>query len=60
MLVGGNRCVLLVLQVSFDAEAALPLASQAVSQLHHVLFACNASFATFKEAWQSLQGVPAL
>lgn len=47
------------LQVSFDAEAALPLASQAVSQLHHVLFACNASFATLMEAWQSLQGVPA-
>ncbi|KAL0023612.1 hypothetical protein WJX77_007042 [Trebouxia sp. C0004] len=47
------------LQVSFDAEAALPLASQAVSWLHHVLFACNASFATFKEAWQSLQAVPA-
>ena len=48
------------MQVSFDAEAALPLASEALSELRHVLFACNASLATFTEAWQGLQGVPVL
>ena len=48
------------LQVSFDAEGAAPLTNEAVLQLQHVLFACNASFATFKEAWRSLQGVHVL
>ncbi|KAL3140400.1 hypothetical protein ABBQ38_004660 [Trebouxia sp. C0009 RCD-2024] len=51
------------LQVSFSqnspASAAM-LASHDVAQLKHVLFACNASMATFKQAWLSLQGTTSL
>ena len=47
------------MQVSFSqnppAHAATLLTRQAVSQLKHVLFACNASMATFKQAWLGLQ-----
>ena len=45
------------MQVSFSQKppAAAFLTSQAVSQLKHVLFACNASMIAFKQAWLSLQ-----
>lgn len=48
------------MQVSFDAEAAQPLAGKALKELRHILFACNASLATFTEAWRRLQVLPAL
>ena len=52
------------LQVSFlriapGANQAL-LTAEAVVQLKHVLFACNASTTTFTQAWQGLQNVTAL
>ena len=45
------------MQVSFSQKspAADFFTSQAVSQLKHVLFACNASMTTLKQAWVSLQ-----
>ncbi len=54
------HCCGSALQVSFDAEGAVPLSTQAVAQLRHVLFACNASIATFTEAWRNLQDSPVL
>lgn len=48
-------------QVSFSQNApAVMLTSHDVAQLKHVLFACNASMATFKQAWLSLQGTSGL
>ena len=44
------------MQVTFAATDPEPLSKEAVGQLKHVLFACNASLATFTEAWHGVQG----
>ena len=46
----------IMMQVTFAATDSEPLSKESVEQLKHVLFACNASLATFTEAWHGVQG----